>query len=241
MIISIILDLLILVIVGLSIFFAYKKGLVRTLFSLVGFVAAVALAFSFCKPVAAWVDARFIGPVVRDTVLTAVNGSALDGDYDEALSKVDVVVTLREMPEPLQNFLENINVDINELIATAEKSDQNSMSAKERLIESIAAPVSAAISKTVTLIVLIAVFLALLYIVTRLLDAVFKVLPLGKSVNKVGGVLFGIVRGAVMALIVSAAIYGLAAGNILVDSEQLNNTYLIKLINDYNPILDLFK
>lgn len=237
----VLLDLLILVISGLSIFFAYKKGLIRTLFSLVGFIAAVALAFSFCEPVAAWVDSQFIKPAVQEIVLDAINGGKVEGDYDEALSQVDVVVTLREMPEPLENFLENINVDINKLIEGAEKAEADSLTAKERLVESIVVPVSAAISKTVTLIVLIAVFLALLYVITRLLDAVFKVLPVAKSINKIGGIICGLVRAGVLSLIVSAAIYGLACGNILFNIAQLEDTYLIKWINDVNPILSLFQ
>ena len=122
MLIAIILDLLVLGVVVGSAILAYKKGFIKTLFSLVGGIAAVVLAVSFSEPVAAWLDSAFIGPAVKSSVLTAVNGSPLTEDYNEALESIDVSLKLREMPEGLRSFLESINIDVEETIFKAEQN-----------------------------------------------------------------------------------------------------------------------
>ena len=238
---AIVLDILVLVIMILSVWSAYRKGLIKTLFSLIGGIVAVILAVQLSVPVANWIDDRFVGPTVRDTVLTAVNGSALGGSYDQALESIDVVEKLQEMPESLRSFLETLNVDVDSIVSSAQQSQSDSIAAKERLITSISAPISQAISKAIALIGLVIIFFILLFIVSRLLDTVFRVLPFGKTLNRVGGIVFGVIRAVLIVLIFGAVIYGLACGNVLVSLEELNHTIILKAINQVNPILSALK
>lgn len=236
--VAIILDLLAVLIIALSVYLAYRKGLIKTLFSLVGGIVAVVLAVSLSVPVANWIDEQFVGPTVRTTVLTAVNGSALVTDYEQAMNSVDVAQKIREMPDSLRSFLESLNVDIDGIIASASRAQANTADAKEALISSIAAPVSEAISKAIALIGLVIIFFILLLVVSRLLDAVFRVLPFAKSVNQVGGILFGVIRAALLVLLFSTVVYWLAHGNVLISPQDLNSTVLLKAVNQINPILN---
>lgn len=230
-------DIIALTIVAVSVFFAYKKGLIKTLFSLLGGIVAIVLAVVMSTPVGNWINEKYVGPAVRNTVLTAVNGSSLAQNYDEALEAVDVVGKLQEMPDSLRSFLENLNVDVNGIIASAEQSNANSMAAKEQLIDSIATPISEVASKAIALIGLAIIFFILLLVVTRLLDAVFRVLPFGKSINKTGGIVFGLIRGVLLVMVLGAVIYGLACAGVLITVEQLSESIIIKTINQINPIL----
>ena len=239
--ISIVLDLLVLVIVVISAILAYKKGFIKTLFSLVGGIAAVVLAVSFSTPVAAWLDSTYISPLVKSSVLTAVNGSSLEQDYDEALKTIDVSDKLREMPEALRSFLESINVDVEDTIAKAEANKAASVAAREQLISDITAPISATISKVIALIGLTILFFALLFIVSLLLNAIFKLLPFGKSLNHIGGVIFGVARGILLVMVLGAVLYGLGKGNSIISLEDIENTWVLKWINALNPILNLFR
>lgn len=236
-----VLDIIVVAIIALSVFLAYKKGLIKTLFSLVGGIAAVVLAVSLSGPVAEWLNQEYIGPAVRNTVLTAVNGSALSAEYDEALGTVDVAGKLQEMPENLREFLEKFNVDIDGLVSSAEESKANSIAAKEALIDSIASPISNAISTAVALIGLAILFFILLFVATRLLDTIFRILPFGKSLNKAGGIVFGVIRALLIVMLLGAVLHGLASGNVLFSSEQLENTMILKTINQFNPILNVLK
>lgn len=234
---AIILDLIVLAVFAVSVFTAYKKGLIKTAFSLLGGIAALVLAINLCVPVGNWLGEKFVYPAVRNTVLTAVNGSELGQSYDEAVESIDVVNKLQEMPESLRKFLETLNVNVDEITASANQTRENTKAAKEQLIDSIVQPVSQTISTAVALIGLVVVLFAAIFIVGRLLDAIFRLLPFASGVNKIGGMIFGALRGLLFVLILSAVIYGLACGNILVSLDKLEDTVLIRLINDYNPIL----
>ena len=238
--ISIILDILLLLIIGVSAFLAYRKGLIKTLFSLVGGIAAIVLAVSFCEPVAGWLDATFVGPAVRNSVLTAVNGSPLDTDYDQALESIDVSDKLQQMPESLRSFLESINIDVDDAAAKAKQNREDSVKARQKLIEDITAPISATISKAIALIGLIILFFALLFVATLLLNLVFKVLPFGKSINAVGGVIFGVIRGLLLVLVVGAVIHSIAVSGSWISTEDIEKTWILRFINEINPILNLF-
>lgn len=240
MLIAIILDLLVLAVVVGSAILAYKKGFIKTLFSLVGGIAAVVLAVSFSEPVAAWLDSAFIGPAVKSSVLTAVNGSPLTEDYNEALESIDVSLKLREMPEGLRSFLESINIDVEETIFKAEQNKASSVDAREQLISDIVAPISATISKVIALIGLIIIFFLLLFVASLLLNAIFKLLPFGKTLNHVGGVLFGVARGILLVMVLGAILYGLGKGNYLLSLDDIENTWILKWVNAINPILNLF-
>lgn len=238
---AIILDLIVLAVFAISVFAAYKKGLIKTAFSLVGGIVAVVLAINLCVPVGNWLNEKFVYPTVQKTVLTAVNGSELGKSYDEAMKSIDVVDKLQEMPESLRTFLETLNVDVEEIMASADKTQENTLAAKEQLIDSIVRPVSNTVSTAIALIGLIIVLFVVIFIASRLLDAIFRLLPFADSVNKTGGMIFGALRGLLFILILSAVIYGLAQGNILLSADELENTYLIRLVNDYNPILKVLK
>ena len=132
-------------------------------------------------------------------------------------------------------------MDIDGIVASAEQSKATSAAAKEALIDSIAMPVSEAVSKAVALIGLAIIFFVLLFVITRLLDTVFSILPFGKKVNKIGGMIFGAVRALVFVMLFGAVVYGLACGNILLSLEELENTIILKTINQFNPILNILK
>ncbi len=239
--IAIILDLLVLGVVIGSAILAYKKGFIKTLFSLVGGIAAVVLAVSFSEPVAAWLDSAYVGPAVKNSVLTAVKGSPLDEDYDESLESIDVSDKLREMPEALRTFLESINIDVDDAISKAEENKATSAAAREKLISDITAPISATISKVIALIGLIILFFALVFVASLLLNAIFKLLPFGKTLNHVGGVLFGVARGILLVMVLGAVLYGMGKGNSLISLEDIENTWILKWVNALNPILNLFQ
>ena len=236
-----IIDIIIVAIIALSVFLAYKKGMIKTLFSLVGGLVAVVLAVSLSAPVADWLNNEYIGPTVRNTVLTAVNGSAVNESYEDALASVDVVGQLQKMPENLRTFLETLNVDVDKIVSSAEDVKTNTVAMKEQLIDSIATPVSEALSTAIALIGLSILFFVLLFVVTRILDTVFRVLPMGKSLNKAGGMILGAARALLIVMLLGAAVYGLAMGNILFTTEELEHTLILKTINQFNPILNVLK
>ena len=173
--------------------------------------------------------------------MTAVNGSPLTEDYDVALESIDVSDKLQEMPETLRTFLESINIDVEDAISKAEQNKAASAAAREQLISDIVAPISSTISKVIALIGLTILFFALLFVASLLLNAIFKLLPFGKTLNRFGGVLFGVARGILLVMVLGAILYGLGKGNNVISLEDIEHTWILKWFNAVNPILNLFQ
>jgi uncharacterized membrane protein required for colicin V production len=145
-----------------------------------------------------------------------------------------------EMPESLRSVLESLNINVDDAMSLAEKNHADSLAARQELIEDLTAPISATISKAIALIGLMLLFFLLLFVISRLLNAIFRLLPFGKGINQVGGLLLGAVRGLLLIMIFGLIAYGFACGNTLISQEDIDHTYLLRWIDSINPILKLF-
>lgn len=160
---GIILDIIVLAMIGGSAYWAYRKGLIKSLFSLVGGIGAIALA-------------------------VALHGTVAEG------------------------------------LRTALFSEMNMM-----------------VAKAASFLVLIALCYAGLFVASRLLDVVFRVLPLGKKANKIGGIIVGVIRGLIFALIFGVTVYNLSKGEVLISTEDVENTFLLRWLNQLNPLIGFLK
>jgi uncharacterized membrane protein required for colicin V production len=231
--IALCLDLLAIVVAVISVILAYKKGFIRTLFSLIGWIVAVCLAMNFKAPVAQWIDQKVVGPTVQNSILTAISGESMEEGVDATLAKVNVAGILREMPEELRGFFESLHMDADGISQMAEGHYESTVTARKALIQKISAPISYSISEAIALILLVVLFFLALFLLSLLLSAVFKVLPLGDKVNHFGGIILGILRACLIIMIL-----GIVA-NIFC-SADVQKSWIFGPINRYNPILNLF-
>lgn len=243
---NIIIDLILLAILVVSAFFAAKKGLIGTLFSLISTVVAIILSIVLCAPVSGFIDSAFINKPVKQYILSAVDSSSVGKTYDEAISSIDVAQKIETMPKALKDILELADIDVNKVVAEAGKVQSGAADAKDELINKIAAPISAAVSRVIALVVLFAVLSVALWVVAKLITAVFDVLPLGKSFNKFGGLAFGLIRGLIIVFVISslfAAITKTVApdSNNIFSQKTVDSTIVLKTAVNINPINSILK
>ena len=238
---NIIIDVILLAIIVVSAVFAAKRGFIGTLFSLAGTVVAVILAIMLSGPVSGFVDAQFINPSVKKYILTVVDSSAAGKSYNAALESIDVAQKIKEMPAPLKAVLDLAGIDSQEVVNKVSAVSSNVAEAKDAYIKMIADPISATISRVLTLIGLFIVLFIILWVVTKLLEAVFNAIPFGEGANRAGGLIFGILRGVVIVLAISTLFTALSKGvdpdsNNIFSQKTIDSTVLLKTVNDFNPI-----
>lgn len=95
------------------------------------------------------------------------------------------------------------------------------------------------------LILVFVISLVALKILDKVLSGVVK-LPLIKNMDKLGGIIFGIVNAAVILFIASAVIslvIPFASGNsaAALNQSAVDNTFVFKYIYNFNPIINLFR
>lgn len=238
---NVIIDVILVAILIASAVFAMKKGLIGTLFSLLGTVIAIVLSVMLSGPVSGFIDSNYVNPSVKQYILGVVDSSSVGKSYEEALNSIDVAAEIEKMPSQLKSVLELAGIDANDIISAANSATENSKSAKDNLINSIAAPISGTISRVIALIVLFIILNIALTIAVKLVTAVFNALPLGSTVNKAGGLIFGILRGLIIVFAISAVFSAVSKGvdpnsSNIFSKKNIDSAFVLKTVSDFNPI-----
>lgn len=238
---NIIIDLILVAILVVSAVFAAKKGLIGTVFSLISTLVAIVLSLVLCAPVSGFIDSAFVNRPVKQYILSAVDSSTVGKTYDEALQNIDVAGQIKAMPKALKDILELADIDVDQIVSKAEGVQNNASEAKDELINAIAAPISATISKVIALVVLFAVLSVALWVVAKLITAVFNALPLGKSINRFGGLAFGVVRGIIIVFVISALFSAVTKtispdSNNIFSKKTVDSTVVLKTAMEINPV-----
>ena len=210
---NVIIDVILLAVIGVSAFFAYKKGFIGTLFSLIGTVVAIALSLMLCSPVSGFINDNFVNPTVKSYIIKVVDSSSIGQSYEEALTNgAQIVAKVKDMPASLKGVLDLAGIKTEDIIAEANKTEANAAQAVDNLIDKIATPISTAISRVIALVGLFIILSIALWVVCKLLTAVFNALPLGKSLNKFGGLAFGVIRGLLIIFVISTLFTAVSKG-----------------------------
>ena len=235
-------DVVIIAILAVCVWLSYRKGLIKTLFDLLGTVIAFLGALAFNGAVGAWIDTTFVRNPVRNMVLSTLADTPVL-KYEDALTGIDVAAKIRSMPAALKGILDSVGVSADEIIGKVSAVSANTAEAKNQLIDSIAAPVSATISTAIAFIVLFVVLLIVCMVASKLLSALFNLLPVGRQFNRIGGGVIGLVQGMLIVLVVTAAIWAVTRGvsEGFCSAEALDKTLITKEIIKINPICNLFR
>jgi len=239
---NIIIDVILLAVIVASAVFAYKKGFIGTLFSLISTIVAIALSIMLCSPVSGFINDNFVNPTVKSYIIKVVDSSSIGQSYEDALANgAQIVAKVKDMPASLKGVLDLAGIKTEDIVAEANKTQANAAQAVDDLINKIATPISSAISRVVALVGLFIILSIALWVVCKLVTAVFNALPLGKSLNKFGGLAFGVIRGLLIVFIISTLFSAVSKGvdpesNNIFSNKTIESTVLLKTVNDFNPI-----
>lgn len=186
-----ILDLIFIAIVALCIFLAVKKGFVRSLVEVVGYLLAVVIAFSVSSFVADYVYNQVIETKLVETISTAVEQNSND--------------VIDKMPDYLVAILDKTNVDLDKLLSSDNLDSQKIANQVSEVIE----PLAVNIVRTIASIIIFIILIIVVSILARFLNSLFKGVILGTA-NKVLGGALGFVKGFVIASLFSLAVYFIA-------------------------------
>ena len=218
---SILIDVGIVILLVSSIIMGYRKGLIRAIFSIVSFIIAIILAFLLYKPVAAIIiNSTSIDEVVKETIR---------GKYDVDPNMEVEQITLDE--NTAKNFPETVTNYINKNIIE---------DAKNTTINAFADQIARIIINIAAMIIVFIIVKLLMLLLKSIFDAIAK-LPIIKPFNKLGGIIYGILRGVIMAYLIFAVIAIIvpavswdsaakAINNSKIGSSMYNNNILLKII-----------
>ena len=229
-----ILDLIFIALAVVMIILGAKKGLIKALLDGLSTIASGIIAYILATPVARMIYDAFVRGVVKSEFLKGLNDSGTDfGSINE---KVNALVN--ELPEGALAIASKFGFDVNGAISNVVSSAPDSNeSLVETLMTNIGDNIFLTITEAVTMIALFIIVSIALTFVIRLLNKVVKKLPVIKQANKLAGGLLGLVKAVVIIFVVSTVL-------VFVQNEELapmiNSSVILKVVNDINPLLNIF-
>lgn len=226
---AIALDILLLVVFGLSIWQGHRQGFIKTVAGLVAFIVALVLSSMLAAPVANWAyDTLIETPVAEalDAHLGAEN--ALAEGLDAAFAEMPAFVT--------DNLAKQGIVDgqsAMQYIGTAEAGETLTDSVMRQVIRPVIGP----LLKVICSLILFFLIQFLLSLLLKLLDLLAK-LPLLKQLNKTLGVVAGLLQGILWVLLIATFLQAVVETGLfaVINQELLESTILVEWLCQVNPL-----
>lgn len=200
---GIVIDIILVLIVALSAFLGYKKGLVELGAKLFAGIIAIVITLIIYKPVG--------NIIIKNTSI------------DEKIENTILEKTTNVIDE-------NSKISDNKYIQDA--SDNAVSQVKEEVLPEQARNIAVNVVYGATALILFIVSKIVLSIVISLANAIAS-LPILKQFNEVGGLLYGLVRGAIISFVLILVIGTVAKlnpnGSL---SKNVESTYLLKEVYD---------
>ena len=213
-----IIDIIIIALIALGVFFGYKKGLVGILIGVASLILSIILAFVLQGPVSEYLYSTPVGTSIESKVTEFVNDT-LSSENNENVDSEDN--TKKE-----NDFFSKVIQDATNSEDTVKEASKN---------------ITMFILKGITFIGIFILVRIICYILQMILNVVFD-LPILHSVNKFGGMAINLVATLLKLWILLAAIQ-LISSVVAIDFiiNLINQSCLTKLLYENNILLNILQ
>ncbi len=223
---GIFLDVLVILVFGLSVFLGWKNGLIKSLTGLISFAVAIAVASWLSTPVANWVFDSAVAPAITASIV-----DAQDEATQSAIQSADEM--LAELPDGVRTLLTSVGIDIDETLADQIQADSVGTLA-ERLVSDVFKPMIISAFRVVAMLLLFVVTSLIMSVIMWVVDKAFK-LPMLREANRVLGVIPGAINGVLGMMLAVTVMQLLCSLDVLITPEAIQSSSIVSWINSINP------
>lgn len=222
---GIIIDIIVILIIALSVFLGYKKGLIALAVKLFAVIIALIATLILYKPISALI----------------INNTNLDENIQNVIMEK---ANNQEETNDTSSNKETANTNSkNETTQATESQEGNivEQSLEEKILPEVARELSINIINIVVIIILYFVIKIALHFITAIANIVAKI-PIIKQFNKIGGIIYGLLRGLLLIYVILLIIS--FAGEINPENKlhnQINQSLLTKEMYQNNILNILIK
>lgn len=231
--IPLILDIAVAALLVLFTVIGVRRGFIKSVVRLLGFVVAMAVSAIVSMPIAQYVYKAFFYTPIETMVAQKVQ----EGVAAAATSLSEqVTAVLSSLPGGVQSLLAVYGVDGNVLNGAVQTGD----SLVPTVMNSVITPLCTAVLQVIVFLVLFLVLFVIIRLFGKVLNKIFASLPLIKQLNGVFGGVLGFAEGV---LVLFVLCFGLqlymtfTGADSVLTSSQLAETHLLNFAMTHNPIL----
>lgn len=235
---SFLLDLILVIIIGASVYLSARRGFVRTFVEAIGVVAAAIIALIVCTPLANATYDKIIEPAITKTVFEEVNKTLENEELNLQLDGTPNKI-LEALPQKIQSLIEKSEIDYDKLLEDNKyliNDDTVENTVQELVFNILQKSLKPIAVKVISYIYAFVIFSLLLVVVkpfAKLLNKAFSFSIVGKLNTMLGGVC-GLAKGIVFTLLLCLVIYSVASftenGIWIFSVENIDKTFIFKYL-----------
>ncbi|MBQ9848693.1 MAG: CvpA family protein [Clostridia bacterium] len=222
------LDIVIIVIFAITMFFAIKNGFIKTAISAASFIVAIGITFCFAGTLADAMVSTPISERIEEATAQKIEDVILE-------SSSDATELLKGSSESFNALISVAGVELYEVDEFFTDSENASLEPAERLAKKISEPIIKTIALIISVVILFFGSRIILAIAASVLDKIAK-LPILKSCNKLLGVLLGLALA-----VVRISLFCFIAGVLIKNAAFLGSDYISALDPDNTLLFKLFQ
>lgn len=219
---GLIVDVIILVIIALSVFIGYKRGLIKCAINILSFFIAIIVVILLTTPISnCIINNTKIDDNIKTTISEKINFSNVD------VEELKLNENNSNSPEVVRDYINNMMTDLTK-------------DATNNVADALAENISVMIINVAVAVILFIVTKFALIFVKALADILGRI-PLIKQFNKAGGIIYGVVSGVVRVYLILAVISIIipvltdapiidAINSSMIGKGMYNNNILLKIM-----------
>lgn len=227
---SLFLDLIMLAIFLLFILIYAKKGFVKSIFSIAGFVASIILAFYFSAPLSNLAYTKIIEPGILTSIEKVVSES---GTSLENISNN----IWEALPSFVRNNADELNINPENFV-NSESLQEGSRTLAQNVSDTIIRPITVQFLKIIFSLIIFVVLSVVFKFVVKFLNKVFSFSIIGK-LNSLLGAVLGVIMGIVFALIFVLLvnfIISVSGGFLFFTNEAVDSSKIFRFFTEITPV-----
>ena len=238
------LDILIVAVFILCIVFGIRNGFVKSVISLVGNIAALAIAFIFSVSLGAYINTNYVREPMQQWLINSL--SPTEESTKASLDDLDLDQLFADMPTFFKDSAEFLGVDIEEMQQKYESLKENGVEqAKAAIVDAMTNPVSEVVSRAIAFVLIFIACSIAVRILWWLSDLIVNI-PVIRQIDKTGGAVLGIINGILITFILTSLlnvtlVYFLRDKTPEQRETMIENTVIYKRVDDVNPLNKMFK
>lgn len=223
-------DIILILIIILSVYLGYKKGLIKVAFKFFAFLLAIIITLILFKPVSNFIiNNTEFDDKIREAIISNSNQKQEDEQKNEQENKQENESNNEQKEQKKDNSI------IKKYIEDNVKKAENELKAKA--METIANTVSIKITQVATAIGLFIITRIALILLSFLSETISK-LPIIKQFNELGGLLYGLLRAVVIIYLILTIIFILSSFKISgIMLDAIEKSYITKFLYENNLLL----
>jgi uncharacterized membrane protein required for colicin V production len=223
-IMGIFLDVLTVAVYIIVICHAYRKGLIRAVIEVVGFVAAFVISYLLSQPLGVFIDNTFLNKLVHGSLIQFA------ATQSGAAQTVFLTQIMSQLPNTMSKGLQSLDLGMSSLGSNAAVAIANSVSM----------PLASILSRWIAFFIILLICLTIVGFVARLSSAVVHIPVIG-TLNAIGGAVVGLIEAMIIMFFISALVSLLITlfalqKNPPITSQIVNSTYVFKYVHNINPL-----